>query len=312
MLFDDANKLLLAPMAGVNDPVFRLICKEMGAQLTYTEMVSAKGLEYDNRKTQRMLFALEAEGSVAVQLFGRDAQTLARQAAQLEQDCGDQLALIDINMACPVRKLVTRGEGAALLSEPELAERILQAVCAAVGLPVTVKIRKGLDSGQDTAVEFARRAEQCGVAAVAVHGRTAAQLYHGSADRAIVGRVAAALRIPVIASGDVFTRADAEDYLQHYGARAVMVARGAQGNPWIFSGSQKNVKIAVEERVRVANRHTVELAALFPERLSSMRKHIAWYFRGTPHATAIRRAVNQCVCLRDYEALFEQILIWRD
>jgi len=294
-------------MAGVNDPVFRAICKRLGAGLTYTEMVSAKGLQYGSAKTADMLFMFDEEAPAAVQLFGRDPAAMAAQAAELEQRYGERLALIDINMGCPARKVAGKGDGAALLREPELAAAVMRSVAAAVQLPVTVKLRKGYAAGEDVAVRFAVMAEDCGIAAVAVHGRTAEQLYHGHADRECIARVKQAVSIPVIASGDVFCAADIAEYREQHGADAVMAARGAQGNPWIFAGLRPDL----EQRVRIAHEHTVRLAELNPHRLPSMRKHIAWYFKGTPHAAAIRRAVNDCQCLRDYEALFEQILAWR-
>jgi nifR3 family TIM-barrel protein len=333
------NGRLLAPMAGVNDPVFRGICKRMGAGLTYTEMISAKGLEHASHRSESLLYMTDEERPAAVQLFGSDPATLAEQARLLEEQHGPDIVLIDINMGCPARKIAGRGEGAALMRKPARAEAILRAVVGAVRLPVTVKFRKGYELGEDSAVDFARMAEGCGVAAVAVHGRTARQLYHGASDRSLVARVKQAVAIPVIASGDVFSLADIRSYREDFGVDAVMVARGARGNPWIFAGMDGGSGCAssgsdigdddalsgdgeggsnagapgpsLAERVRVAHEHTVGLARLAPRRLSSMRRHVAWYFKGTPHATAIRRAVCDCRDLRDYEALFEQILAWR-
>jgi nifR3 family TIM-barrel protein len=270
-------------------------------------MVSAKGLEYANSQTERLLYMTDEERPAAVQLFGRDPAVLADQAQRLEAVHGAAIALIDINMGCPARKIAGKGEGAALMREPALAEAILTAVVGAVELPVTVKFRKGYELDEDVAVDFARMAESCGVAAVAVHGRTARQLYHGQSDRALVARVKQAVSIPVIASGDVFTRDDICDYQERYGADAVMVARGTRGNPWIFSEHEPSL----EERVRVAHEHTAGLARLAPKRLASMRRHVAWYFKGLPHAAAVRRAAQDCESLQDYEALFEQTLAWR-
>ena len=229
------NPVLLAPMAGVNDPVFRRICRRMGAGLTYTEMISAAGLAHQNAKSQSLLLADESDRPLAVQLFGHDPQTMAAQAAALADEYADRLALIDINMGCPARKIASKGEGAALMRDPRLAEQIIRAVATAVSLPVTVKFRRGYFTGTETAVEFARMAESAGAAALAVHGRWAEQHYTGLADRTVISRVKAAVGIPVIASGDVYTTDDIADYLQTYSADAVMVARGAQGNPWIFA-----------------------------------------------------------------------------
>lgn len=298
---------MLAPMAGVNDPVFRGICKRMGAALTYTEMVSAVGLAYGSQKTETLLYMTDEEKPAAVQLFGKDPATLAQQAAWVEDNYGESIALIDINMGCPARKIAGKGEGAALMRDPALAAQILRAVVAAVRVPVSVKFRKGYALGEDTAVEFARMAQDCGVAQIAVHGRTAQQMYHGESDRALVGRVKAAVDIPVIASGDVFGADDIRAYVEDFGADGVMVARGAQGNPWIFAGHEPGI----EERVAVAREHTRGLARMFEHRLASMRKHIPWYFKGLPHVSTIRREVQLCQGLDDYEALFERILAWQ-
>jgi nifR3 family TIM-barrel protein len=301
---------LLAPMAGVSDPVFRGICEGLGADLTYTEMVSAKGLAYGSERTEGLL-SLGGDGrAVGVQLFGREAEVLAEQARRLESRYAGGIALIDVNMGCPARKVAGKGEGAALMREPAVAERILRAVVRSVSLPVTVKFRKGYELGEDVAVEFARMAESCGVAAVAVHGRTARQLYHGQSDREVVGRVVRAVTVPVIASGDVFAQEDIREYRERYGAAAVMVARGARGNPWIFAADGCG-EPSLEERARVAREHAAGLARLAPQRLASMRRHVSWYFKGTRHAAAIRRAAHDCICLQDYEALLEQILAWR-
>ena len=297
-------QVFLAPMAGINDPVFRLICKRMGADLTYSEMISAKGLEYNNQKTFDLLYVLDEEKPLAVQLFGNDPVALSEQAKMLEYRYGDALALIDINMGCPARKIASKGEGAALMKDVRLAGQILRMVVEAVRLPVSVKFRKGYGSGEDTAVDFARLAESCGVAQLAVHGRYACQQFHGTSDRELIYRIKQAVSIPVIASGDVFSRADIQQYITDYHADAVMVARGALGNPWIFA----NRIPALEERVATAREHTEVLAALMPHRLPSMRKHIAWYFKGTSHATSIRRAAQACVSLSDYTRLFDQML----
>ena len=298
--------VFLAPMAGVNDPVFRAICKRLGANLTYTEMVSAKALEYKSLKTKDMLLMLDEEKPAAVQLFGKDPVTLAEQARVLEDSYADGIVLIDINMGCPSRKIAGKGEGVALMRDFVLAEQILRSVVEAVSLPVSVKFRKGYEYGDDIAVEFALMAQSCGVAQIAVHGRTARQQFHGTSDRELIKRVKAAVAIPVIASGDVFCAEDIRSYLEDFDADAVMVARGAQGNPWIFAGR----KPPLEERVAVALEHAQGLSQLLPHRLASMRKHIAWYFKGCDHASAIRRAVQGCVSLTDYEALLDQILAW--
>lgn len=300
------KKVFLAPMAGVNDPVFRAICKSMGADLTYTEMVSAKGLEYGSKKSAAMLTGFAEEGPIAVQLFGKDPIALAEQSAHIVKQYGDNIALIDINMGCPVKKIAGKGEGAALMTDPKTASEILKRVVSAVNIPVTVKFRKGYELDDDSAIDFAHMAQDCGVFAVAVHGRTAKQFYHGKSDRIVVAKVKQAIDIPVVASGDVFTREDINFYLKDCNADAVMVARGARGNPWIFSG----VAPTLEQRAKVALEHTIGLFELSPHRLSSMRKHIAWYFKGLPHATSVRRAVNECQDIKEYQNLLSEVLKW--
>jgi nifR3 family TIM-barrel protein len=254
-----------------------------------------------------MLMMTDEEKPVAVQLFGKEPEVLAQQASELEERYASDIVLIDIKMGCPARKVAGKGEGAALMQDKALAERILKAVVTAIEIPVTVKFRKGYRLYDDTAVEFAQMAESCGVAALCVHGRTAQQQYTGRSDREVIARVKQAVKVPVIASGDVFSRKDILSYHEDFGADAVMVARGAQGNPWLFG----TITPSLEERVRVAYEHTVGLATLLPQRLPSMRRHISWYFKGTEHAAAIRRAVHDCKTILDYEELFEQILAWR-
>lgn len=289
-------------MAGVNDPVFRAICRRMGAGLTYTEMVSSKGLAYRNAKTREMIAALPEDRPYAVQLFGSEPEVMAEQARCLEAELGSDLALIDINMGCPARKVVSGGNGAALLREPALAERIVAAVSSAVGLPVTVKMRLVSPQHRDTLL-FSRRMEQAGAAAIAIHGRTAEQYYRGVADKAVVGYLAARLDIPLIASGDVFSQEDIQEYLGR-GASAVMVARGARGNPWVFSGHRPDLP----KIVAVAREHTERLYACEPRKLVWMRKHLAWYFKGTPCASHVRRGVQAAVTVEEYLALIDSCL----
>lgn len=314
-----ANPVLLAPMAGVNDPVFREICKRYGAGLTYSEMVSAQGLAHASLRTRELLSISDDEKPAAVQLFGSDPSILAAQAQSIEAQCGDRLALIDINMGCPVRKVAGKGEGAALLKDPIVAHKILDAVVQSVRCPVTVKIRKGYELRDDLAVEFAKMAEDCGVAAITVHGRTARQLYRGESDRSVIARVKQAVSIPVIASGDVWKPTDVRDYLLVQKADGVMVARGAQGNPWIFartlnllSGNTIQIEnpVTLAERVAVANEHVHKLAQRLPHRLPTMKKHLSWYFKGTSHASAVRRSAHACNTLNDYELLLEIIARW--
>ncbi|NLG10715.1 MAG: tRNA dihydrouridine synthase DusB [Coriobacteriaceae bacterium] len=313
------NPVLLAPMAGVNDPVFREICKRMGAGLTYSEMVSAQGLAHASQRTQELLSISDAEKPAAVQLFGKDPTVLAAQAQAIVDQYGDRLALIDINMGCPVRKVAGKGEGAALLKDPAAARSILETVVRSTDCPITVKFRKGFERHEDTAVEFAKMAESCGVAAITVHGRSARQLYQGESDRAVIARVKEAVSIPVIASGDVWTPADVHDYLQVQKANGVMVARGAQGNPWIFARALAllngnttfaDTPVTLAERITVASEHLHKLALRFPLRLPTMKKHLSWYFKGMTHASAIRRAAHSCSSVTDFEQLLDNITRW--
>ncbi|MDR2035621.1 MAG: tRNA-dihydrouridine synthase family protein [Coriobacteriales bacterium] len=293
------KKLLLAPMAGVNDPVFRALCRRMGADLTYTEMISSKGLAYKNLRTQEMIAALPEDRPYAVQIFGHEPEVMAAQACVLEQQLGSDLALIDINMGCPARKVASAGSGAALLQKPKLAGSIVQAVASAVRTPVTVKMRLVSDSAEET-LAFARLMAQSGAAALTIHGRTASQYYHGTAQKSIVSLLSEHLPVPVLASGDVFSEADIQDYWNE-GANAVMIARGARGNPWIFAGYQPSYA----EIIEVAREHTERLFDWEPRKLVWMRKHLAWYFRGTPHAVQIRKAVQTAVTLEDYLSILK-------
>jgi len=306
------NDVLLAPMAGVTDRVFRVLCKEQGCGLTYTEMVSAKGLHYGGSagRSRALLTTDERERPCAVQIFGSDPPIMAEQAARLEEECGEALALIDINMGCPAPKITGNGEGSALMKRPALAAQIIRAVADAVKLPVTVKFRKGWDDESVNAVEFARMAEQSGAAAVTVHGRTRMQFYAGAADWECIARVKEAVSIPVIGNGDVFSPEAYFALKERTGCDGVMVARGAQGNPWIFREivAAKEGRLAPEptaqERTEMALRHARALVEQKGQHaVIEMRKHIAWYIREMPGAAGLRAAVNGCVTLEQLEAL---------
>ncbi|PKQ15970.1 MAG: tRNA dihydrouridine synthase DusB [Actinobacteria bacterium HGW-Actinobacteria-7] len=313
-----ANNVLLAPMAGVTEAPFRGICKKMGAGLTYTEMLSAKGLHYnpDSRGTRAILTFSEYETPCAVQIFGSDPEMMAQQAAKLVAKHGADIALIDINMGCPVTKVVGKGEGSALMRTPDLAARIVHEVALSVPIPVTVKFRKGWDEDEVNAVEFAQTMEAAGAAAIAVHGRTREQFYHGKADWTVIAQVKAAVSVPVIGSGDVFSADDVVGILERTGADGVMVARGAQGNPWIFREARalldSGVRLdppTVQERVEMARQHARALVAFSGERsVGRMRKHVAWYVAGAPGASHVRGRVNNCTTPDELDALLVEYL----
>lgn len=291
--------VVAAPMAGVTDKAYRLILREAGAALTYTEMISAQGLYYRNKATWELMDLSGEEGRVAVQLFGREPEILAG-AAQEAVRAG--ALLIDLNMGCPVPKITRNGEGAALMRDVARARDIVEAVAEAVHpVPVTVKMRKGWDEKEVNAVEMACAVVEAGARAVTVHGRTREQFYSGRADWGIIRQVQEAVPVPVIGNGDVWTPEDALNMLQITGCRAVMVGRGALGNPWIFTQIRHLLvegsllpPPAPEERLRMALRHLKMAVAARGEKkgVREMRKHLGWYIKGLPGAARIRQAIN--------------------
>lgn len=299
------NPVWLAPMAGVTDKAFRTLCIEHGAGLTYTEMVSAKALEYANERTFVLTEPAPAEEHIAVQLFGHEPDVMARQAAALAGKMGPKLALIDVNMGCPVLKVVKKGEGSALMKTPELAAQIIRAMAAELdplGVPVTAKFRAGWDSQSINAVDFALRLQDAGAAALGVHGRTSKQMYRGKADWAVVRSVTDAVELPVIGSGDVYGSADVDAALNEHGCAVVFAARGARGNPWIFQGQEPSQL----QRVQAAQRH-LELYVRFygTEHLSPLRAQLACYVYGQPGAADVRRELGAAVSLADYQRALE-------
>lgn len=310
------NNLILAPMAGVTDLPFRMLCKEQGCGLLYTEMVSAKAILYRNRNTAELLKVREEERPIAVQLFGSDPAIVSDMAAQIEDGPFD---LIDINMGCPVPKVVNNGEGSALMKNPKLVEEILSAMVKKLKKPVTVKFRKGFDDEHVNAVEIAKIAEACGVSAVAVHGRTRAQYYSGQADWDIIRQVKEAVKIPVIGNGDIWKPEDAKRMMEETGCDGLMIARGAQGNPWIFARILHYLETGEllpgpdkEEICRMIMRHArlqVELKGEFGG-MREMRKHIAWYTSGLPHSAGIRRDCSLVETLSELEALLQEKLAY--
>jgi tRNA-dihydrouridine synthase B len=291
------NRVFLAPMAGITNLPMRLMAREQGASLTFTEMVSVNGLTREGRKSFELLKSVPADRPLGMQLFGDDAQMLA-EAARLVEEYGE---LIDINMGCPVRKVVGTGAGSALLKEPLKVAGIVRAVRAATRLPFTVKIRTGWVCGDDSFLEIGRIAQEEGCDAVTLHPRSRAQMFEGHANWSKIAELKAALDIPVIGSGDLFTAADVAAMFRETGCDAVMVARGAMGNPWIFreslallAGNEPSPPTPAE-RCAAARRHL----ALFGEwegdrvALMEMRKHLSWYSKGLPGAAQFRAAVNR-------------------
>jgi len=292
------NLAFLAPLAGVTDAPFRSICRDMGCGLVFTEMVSAKGLYYKNENTENMLLLSENEKPVAVQIFGSDPAIMASAAEQFNGN--DDICIIDINMGCPAPKIVRNGDGSALMKNPELAGKIVKAVKKASVKPVTVKFRKGFDEYHINAVEFAKKMEESGADAVTVHGRTRSQMYSGKADWNIIRTIKQEVSIPVIGNGDIFSAGDAGRMIDTTGVDAVMIGRGAMGNPWIFrqisqlnSGGQV-IFPTPEEKIDVIIEHYRRAVLYLGENraVREMRKHIAWYVKGLKNCTDIKNAVN--------------------
>ena len=308
------SKLALAPMAGVTDLAFRLICRELGAGLTYTEMVSAKALVYQDKKTLGLLCLGESEHPAGVQIFGSDISCMAEGAAlALEKSGAD---FVDINMGCPVGKVVKSGDGSALMREPEKAMRIIEAVVKNVKRPVTIKIRKGWDKGSSNAVEFSKMAEAAGASAVTVHGRTRTQMYSGKADWDIIGDVKRAVTIPVIANGDIFTPEDARHILKYTGADMGMIGRGALGDPWLFQQARALLSDEdVPPRPPIGRRaetamHQFETAARQKgEKVACLeaRRHYAWYLRGVAYSGYFKAQISKAETLDDLRRITEGI-----
>ena len=307
------NQVILAPMAGVSDPPFRLLCKKAGAGLVCMEMISAKAIYYNNKNTEELLTIHPQETPVSLQLFGSDPKILSEMAKRIQER---PFSILDFNMGCPVPKVVNNGEGSALMRSPKLAEEILSALVKAVDKPVTVKIRKGFDEAHCNAVELARIAEGCGAAGIAVHGRTREQYYSGRADWDIIRQVKQAVKIPVIGNGDVDSPRKAREMLEQTGCDGVMIGRAAQGNPWIFRDTvcyletgevpkppePEEKKQTVLEHARLQLQYKGEYTAV-----REMRKHLAWYTAGMPHSARFRQAINSMETFEELMAGVETI-----
>ena len=303
------NRYILGPMAGVTDLPFRLLCREQGAGLLCMEMVSAKAIFYNNRNTESLLTIHPDERPVSLQLFGSDPKIMSEMAKRIEER---PFAVLDINMGCPVPKVVKNGEGSALMKEPKLVYEIVSAVVRAIEKPVTVKIRKGFDDAHVNAVEIARIIEEAGAAAVAVHGRTREQYYSGKADWDIIRQVKEAVSIPVIGNGDVTSPQKADELVRQTGCDGIMIARGAQGNPWIFSEMirweetgelpPRPDKEEVKEMMLRHARLQLEYKGEIPG-IREMRKHVAWYTKGLKGAARMREKVNSVESLEELENL---------
>ncbi len=307
------NNLILAPMAGVTDLPFRLLCSRQGAGMCCMEMVSAKAILYQNKNTESLLEIHPEEGMLSLQLFGSDPKILSEMAKKIEDR---PFAVLDINMGCPVPKVVNNGEGSALMKNPQLVEQIVSAVVKAVDKPVTVKIRKGFDEAHVNAVEIAKIAEAAGAAAVAVHGRTREQYYAGTADWDIIAKVKEAVSIPVIGNGDVTDGASAAALLEQTGCDGVMVGRAARGNPWIFSQIAAWLEDGtilprpdIEEVKRTILYHAQLQLATKGEytAIREMRKHVSWYTSGYPNSARLRQVVNQTESFEELCALVEEL-----
>lgn len=308
------GNIFLGPMAGVSDLPFRLLCKEKGADFVYTEMVSAKGIQYKNKNTENLLCIAEEERPAALQLFGSDPFILSETAKQIEDRNFD---ILDINMGCPVPKVVNCGEGSALMKNPKLIADIVSKVSKAIQKPVTVKIRKGFGEDLINAVEVAKIAEANGAAAVAVHGRTREQFYSGKADWEIIRKVKEAVQIPVIGSGDVFHPEDAKRLIEMTGCDAIMIARGARGNPWIF----EQIKTYLEQGILLPKPDMIEVKDMILRHakmiveykgeyigLREMRKHVAWYTTGYKDSAKLRNKISEIESMEALEKLMDDYI----
>ena len=312
---DIKNKVFLAPMAGITDMPFRKICKEFGAGVVFSEMISSRGLYYNDKKTKALMDFCEEERPIAIQIFGNEPDIMEYGAKKIIELCSPDF--IDINMGCPAPKIVSNNDGCALMKNPILAGKIIEKVASSISIPVTVKFRKGWDDASVNAVEFAHVAEQSGAAAITVHGRTREQFYSGESDINIIKEVKESVKIPVIGNGDITSFSDAEKMFDITNCDGIMIGRGACGNPWIFSQINdyfKNGKItdvSVSEKIEFAKRHIIALCDFKGENIGikESRKHLAWYIKGMRDASYFKNIINQTESLIDMLEVLEKIRI---
>lgn len=311
------NKVFLAPMAGVTDLAFRLMCKEMDVGLLYTEMVSSKALFFGDKKTNEIMKIDEREKPVALQIFGSDPKVMAKITDEILNE-KDDFVIVDINMGCPAPKIVKNGDGSALMKSPSLAREIVREVVKVSNKPVTVKIRKGWDDNNQNAVQIAKMIEDVGASAITVHGRTREQFYSGVADWDMIRQVKESVSIPVIGNGDIFEPEDSKRMMDETGCDAVMIGRGARGNPWIFKRTEHLLKTGEllppptdKEKIEASLKHLDLLFELKPERIAirEMRKHIAWYIKGIRGSAEMRDKINR---IEDRNDLEETLLTYKN
>lgn len=312
-MIDFTDKNILAPMAGICDLPFRLLCKEQGCDIVYTEMISAKGMYYNNKNTEPLLMTDDKEKPVGVQIFGSEPRLMAEQAKRIE-DRG--FAFIDVNMGCPVPKIVNNGEGSALMKNPKLIGDIVNELVNLCSLPITIKIRAGFNEENINAVEVAQIAQKAGVSAIAVHGRTREQYYHGKADWDIIKAVKESVKIPVIGNGDVASAEDVIRIKKETGCDSVMIGRAAKGNPWLFADIKEYLKSGnhivrpdINEICKMMLRHArlmIEYKGEFTG-IHEMRKHVAWYTQGMPNSARLRARINTVETYEELETVIEML-----
>lgn len=308
------NKVFLSPMAGVTDLPFRLICKEKGCGMLYTEMINAKALCYDDENTKNMLKIEYEEHPIAVQIFGSEPEFMGKAAAIMNEYPNE---ILDINMGCPAPKVIKNGDGSALMRNPKLAAEVLSSVVKNSKKPVTLKIRKGWDDDSVNAVEIAKIAEECGISALAIHGRTREQFYSGKADWDIIAQIKQTINIPVIGNGDVFDVEDAVNMLEKTKCDAIMIGRGAQGNPWIFKRINHYMETGeilpeatLEEKITTSIKHMNLAVAEHGEYVAvrEMRKHIGWYLKGLKNSAKYRDQINKITDYKEVIAMLEEYM----